>query len=98
MDGGVAQLLGDLGEIHLVCPDQLLGRVDLHQREILDDAKSALFPEDLLELGAADEVFPAHLLDGDMQAQMRLQIIHHPVEQLDVALLFRGLLGLGADG
>ena len=72
MDRGVTQLLRDLSEVHFVGPDQLLGRVDFHQGKILDDPKSALLPEDLLELGTADEIFPAHLLDGNVAAQVGL--------------------------
>ena len=35
-----------------------------------------LLPEDLLQLGTADEVFPADILDGHITADMCFQIVH----------------------
>ena len=47
--------------------------------------------EYLLELGAADQVVPADLLNGHVGTQVALQVIHHPVEDLRVTLAFGGL-------
>ena len=35
-----------------------------------------LLPEDLLQLGTADEVFPEDILDGHITADMCFQIVH----------------------
>ena len=85
VDGGVAQLFGDLGEIVVVVPDHLFGGVDLQCGEILDDALAAFVTEDLLELGASDQVVPADLVDRDVGVDVALQVACHAVEDLAVA-------------
>ena len=68
MDGGVPQGFGDLGEVHPAGADHLFGRVDLHVGKVFDHAQGGFLLEQLLELGAADQVVPADLFDGDVAA------------------------------
>ena len=48
------------------------------REKVLDDPQPALLAEDLLELGTADQVLPAHFLDGHMPVQVRFQIVGPP--------------------
>lgn len=85
-------MLGYLGKIHPIGPDHLFCGIDLKKRKIFDNTQVAVLLEYLLELGAADQVVPADLLDSHVRTQVALQVIHHPVEDLRVTLTL-GCLG-----
>ena len=48
VDGIVAQIIGNLGKIHLPFPDQAFGGIDFHQGKIIDDPIACIIPEKLL--------------------------------------------------
>lgn len=54
MDGCVAELFGNLREIHSLGPNQFFGGIDFQMGEILNDPHFTPLVEYLLELGAAD--------------------------------------------
>ena len=76
MNGGIAQELGNLGKILIFLPDQFLGILHFHLGEKVDHSAVMLLPEDLLQLGTPDQVFPADVFDGHITADMCFQIIH----------------------
>ena len=80
MDGSITELFGYLSKIHVPCPDQLLGGVDLEGRKVFDNTHIALFFKKLLQLGTADKIITADLLDADMLVDVVLQIVRDPPE------------------
>ena len=85
MDGCVAEPFRNLREIQPFRPDQLFGCIDLHPREILYNACFAPLAEDLLELGAPDQVVVADLLDGEVAAYVVFKVIRNAAEYFIVA-------------
>ena len=49
MNGGISKVIGNLCKIHMSGADQFFCRVDLQLRKIVDDAKSTLIFEYLLQ-------------------------------------------------
>ena len=84
-------MLGYLSKIHTIGPDHLLGGINLKKGKVFDNAQVAVLLEYLLELGAADQVVPADLLDSHVGTQVALQVIRHPVEDLRVAFTLGSL-------
>lgn len=75
MNGGIAKLFGYLGKVHMLCPDQFLGGIDLEDREIFYDPQVTLFLKNLLELGASYQIVAADLFNTNMLADVFLQIV-----------------------
>ena len=71
---GIAQPVRNLGEIQTLAADKLLGRVDFHVGEIVNNSAAAPLPEQLLHLRTADEIVTADLLNGKLTGQMIFQI------------------------
>lgn len=94
MDRRIAQFFGNLGEVHLVCTHKLFCSVNFHAGKIFNDSKTALLLENLLEMGAADHIIPADLLEGQMLVQMLFQIPGNKGKNLLVTFLLGGLGGL----
>ena len=84
MDRGIAELVRNLGEIQPLTADELFGRIDLHAGKIVDDPTAAPFAEQLLHLGAADQVVTADLLDGKLTGQVVFQIGKEPFVNIPV--------------
>ena len=84
MDRGIAELVRNLGEIQPLTADELFGRIDLHAGKIVDDPTAAPLTEQLLHLGAADQVVTADLLDGKLTGQVVFQIGKEPFVNIPV--------------
>lgn len=74
MDRRISQKFGNLCKVHLVFPDELFGKFNLHLGKKLNDSAPALFPKKLLELGTSDEIIMADILDGKRFPNMFFQI------------------------
>jgi len=91
MDRGVSQVVGYLGEIHVVVTDQLLCHIDFHFAEIVDHTAVVLVAEELLELGTSDYVIFADLLYGQMLLYVVFKIVYDTGIELVFIFLFEGL-------
>lgn len=87
MDGGEAEGIGNLGEIIMVFPDHLFGQIHFHSGEIFNGTVAASGTEQFLELGAANGITPAELLDGQCLADMGFHILLYLREKLSVSFL-----------
>ena len=74
MDGGVAQKICNLGEIHLAVADELLCRIYFHQVEAFHYTAAPVFPEQLFKLRDADQIVPADLPHGQLAGDVSVQI------------------------
>ena len=54
VDGSIPQGIRNLGEVHILLPDQFLRPGDFQPGKVSDDAAAAFVVEQLLELGSAD--------------------------------------------
>lgn len=84
MNGRISETLGNLCEVHMVGADHLLGGIDLHCGEIVDDPLSAFVAKELLKLGTANQIVSADLFYCNVGRNMLFQIIDHAVENLTV--------------
>ena len=78
MDGGIAQKVRDLCEVHVIFPDQLSGKIDLHMRKKVDHSAAVFLTEDFLKLGSSDEIVMADCFKGKGFTDMILQITGDP--------------------
>ena len=90
MNGCIAQLFRDLGEIHMSCADQLFGGVDLKCGKIFNNAKITLFLKNLLKLRTPHQIVPTDLFDADVFVNVILQICVYAVENFDITFVFCG--------
>ena len=84
MDGGVAQIVGNLGEIHVFLPDQLFGAPDFHLGEIVNNTAPAFSAEQFLKLGRAHQVVVADLFNGERLGQVQFHVIFQTFDQFVV--------------
>lgn len=63
MNGRIAQKFGDLGKIHVIFTDQLLGEADFHPGKKLNNTVSIFLSKHFLQLGSADQVIVADIFD-----------------------------------
>lgn len=93
MDGRIAEGIGYLCEIHMLCPDQLFGKPDLHMGKIFYNAQPALLLKYFLELGSAYQIVAADLFDGELCGRLGFHIFDNAGIYLQIAL---GLGGFDA--
>ena len=74
MDGRVSKKVRNLCKIHLILPDQLLCKGNFHLGEKFNNPTLMLLAENFLELGTADQVVTADLLNGDTFPDMFFQV------------------------
>lgn len=89
MDGVVAQAIRYLGEVELIIPYHLLGRVDLHHREEINHSAALGVPEYLLELGAAHQIIPADAVNGHVLVNMLFHIPYNAVVGIAASSVLR---------
>ena len=90
MNGCIAQLFCNLGEIHMSCADQFFGGVNLERGKIFNNAKITLFLKNLLKLRPSHQIVPTDLFDADVFVNVILQICVYSVENLDITFVFCG--------
>ena len=73
MDGLEAQTGGDLGEVEPSLPDHPFCGIDFKFVEVVDDAAAGLLVEVALQLGAAHQIVPADLVEGEGLIQPLLE-------------------------
>lgn len=75
VDGGIAQRHGDLREGHISFGDQAFCGIDFHMGKAGYYTMPALFPKELFEPGAANQIIPADFVDGKLHEQMSFQVL-----------------------
>ena len=84
MNGGVAQSVGNLGEIHVLFPNHFFGPYDFHMRKIFNDTAAAFTAEQLLKLGSANQIIPADFIQRKVLRETGFHVSMNAAERLIV--------------
>ena len=88
MNGGKSKIIGNLCKIHMSGSDQIFCSVDLQLRKIVDDAKSTLIFEYLLQSRSADQVVLADLFNSEMRTNMFFHVFSDQTVDFNVIFGF----------
>ncbi len=98
MDGGIPQGIGNLGEIHILLPDELFCPGNFHLGEIGNDAAAAFAVEKLLQLGGGNQVVPAYLFQRKGLGEPGFHVGVDVAESFVILFQLEGLRKLRAVG
>ena len=79
MDGGIAEPVGNLGEIQLVGADKLFGSINFHPGKKFNDSAMMNFLKKPLQLGAADQGVLADFFNCQLFGDMFFHVADNPV-------------------
>ena len=81
MNRGISQKIGNLGEIHVIIPDQLTGKINFHSGKKFNGSTLILFPKKFLKLRTSNKIVVGDFFNGKALVDMIFHVVDDPATE-----------------
>ena len=81
MNRGISQKIGNLGEIHVIIPDQLTGKINFHSGKKFNGSTLVLLPKKFLKLRTSNKIVMGDFFDGKALVDMIFHVVDDPATE-----------------